>query len=247
MGWTPPLFAHIPLIHGPDGAKLSKRHGAPEVQTYRDMGYLPEAMCAYLMRLGWSPGHDDILSKEDAIPLFDLAHVGKAPARLDFDKLNSVNAHFMKLAGDDRLVVLLLDHIDRRKGWTLSDAVRGRVQKAVSVLKIRAKTIDELAEQSRFLIVERPLALDEKAQGLVANAKERLKRLRDRLITQTEWENSALSGALMAFSTEEGVGMGQVGPPLRAALTGGAASSDIGQTLELLGREETLARLTDQV
>jgi glutamyl-tRNA synthetase len=247
MGWDVPRFAHIPLIHGPDGAKLSKRHGAPEVQAYRDLGYLPEAMCAYLMRLGWSPGHDEIISKEDAIAQFDLAQVGKAPARLDFDKLNSVNAHFLKLADDERLSALLLVHISTQKQWSMSDAARGRVQKAISVLKNRAKTLAEMADQSRFLITERPLTLDAKGQALVSEAKERLKRLHNRLITQSEWENSALSSTLKAFVTEEGVGMGQVGPPLRAALTGGAPSPDIGQTLELLGREEALARLADQI
>jgi glutamyl-tRNA synthetase len=247
MGWDVPKFAHIPLIHGPDGAKLSKRHGAPEVQAYRDLGYLPEAMCAYLMRLGWSPGHDDIISKEEAIAQFDLAHVGKAPARLDFDKLNSVNAHFLRLADDQRLAELLLSQISTQKQWPMTEAARARVQNAVSVLKNRAKTLAEMADQARFLTAERPLALDAKGQALVSDAKERLKRLRNRLITQGDWENSALSSTLKAFVTEEGVGMGQVGPPLRAALTGGAASPDIGQTLELLGREEALARLADQI
>lgn len=247
MGWAIPQFAHIPLIHGQDGAKLSKRHGAPEVQAYRDMGYLPEAMCAYLMRLGWSPGHDDIISKEEAVALFDLAHVGKAPSRLDIDKLNSVNAHFLKLAEDQRLSQLLLAHIDAQKRWAMSDTARARVQKAVSVLKNRAKTLDDLADQARFLILTRPLALDAKGQALVADAKERLRRLHNRLISESDWENSALSSTLKAFVTEEGVGMGQVGPPLRAALTGGAPSPDIGQTLELLGRDEALARLADQI
>ncbi|MDX2277113.1 MAG: glutamate--tRNA ligase [Hyphomonadaceae bacterium] len=247
MGWGVPQFAHIPLIHGPDGAKLSKRHGAPEVQAYRDMGYLPEAMCAYLMRLGWSPGHDDIISKEDAIAQFDLAQVGKAPSRLDFDKLNSVNAHFLKLADDQRIGTLLLAHIASQKQWPMSEAARLRVEKAASVLKNRAKTLAEMAEQARFLITERPLAFDAKGQALVNDAKERLKRLHNRLITQGDWENSALSSTLKSFVTDEGVGMGQVGPPLRAALTGGAPSPDIGQTLEMLGREEALARIADQI
>jgi glutamyl-tRNA synthetase len=247
MGWTPPLFAHIPLIHGPDGAKLSKRHGALAVQGYRDMGYLPEALNAYLMRLGWSPGHDDILSKEEAIGQFDLAQIGKAPARLDFAKLDSVNAHFLRVAEDGRLAPLLFDHIVAHKGWTLSPTARASVEKAVSVLKNRAKTLAEMADQAGFLISARPLNLDAKAQSLVKEAKERLKRLRERLIAEPKWENVTLSLLLKAFATDEGVGMGQIGPPLRAALTGGAPSPDLGQTLELLGRDETLARLADQV
>lgn len=247
LDWNVPLFAHIPLIHGPDGAKLSKRHGAPEVQTYRDMGYLPEGMNSYLMRLGWSPGHDDVISKEEAIPLFDLAQVGKAPARLDFDKLNSVNAHFLHSADDLRLTALLIDHIATQKKWPLSSIAEARVEKAVPLLKKRAKTMAELADQVRFLLMERPLQLDAKAQSLVKDSTERLKSLRDRLAAEAAWENTALSAALKAFATDQGVGMGQVGPPLRAALTGGAASPDIGQTLELLGREEALARLADQV
>jgi glutamyl-tRNA synthetase len=247
MGWAPPKFAHIPLIHGPDGAKLSKRHGALAVQAYRGMGYLPEALAAYLMRLGWSPGHDDLLSKEDAAPLFDLAQVGKAPARLDFPKLDSVNAHFLHDADDARVTRLLLDHIATQKHWTLSDVARARVEKSVSVLKKRAKTLAEMADQTRFLIDERPLVLDAKAQTLASDARERLRRLRDRLVAEPTWESDALAAAIKAFATDEGVGMGQIGPAVRAALTGGAPAPDLGQTLELLGREEALGRLGDQV
>src|SRR5262249_6910288 len=146
MGWTPPKFAHVPLIHGPDGKKLSKRHGAQSVGEWRDMGYLPEGMASYLLRLGWSPGHDDILSKEEAIPQFDVSGIGKAPARLDFDKLSSVNAHFMKLADGARMTDLLLSFIaSQHKDWTLTPAARDRVAKAAPMLKNRAKTLADLA------------------------------------------------------------------------------------------------------
>jgi glutamyl-tRNA synthetase len=248
MGWDAPRFAHVPLIHGPDGAKLSKRHGALAVQEYRKMGYLPEGLMSYLMRLGWSPGHDDILTKEEAIPLFDVSHIGKAPSRLDFKKLDSVNGHFMVLADDARLASLLFDFIKTQTDWVVSDAASKRVIAAIPVLKKRAKTIKELAEQSRFLIAERPLVVDEVAQGVLkADVRERLRRLRDRLAAEAQWDNAALSSALKAFATDEGVGLGQIGPGLRAALTGGTPAPDLSAALELLGREESLARMSDQV
>ncbi len=247
MGWDTPIYAHIPLIHGQDGAKLSKRHGAPEVQSYRDMGYLPEGLAAYLMRLGWSPGHDDVISKEEAIPLFDLAHVGKAPSRLDFAKLDSVNAHFMHAADNARLLALLGDHIASKKGWTVSPAAAARLEKAIGMLKMRAKTISELADQARFLIVERPIALDAQAQKLKEQSRDILLRLRDRLVGATSWTAADLAETLKAFATEAGVGMGKIGPGLRAVLTGGAPAPDLGQVLEFLGPEEALGRLSDQL
>lgn len=246
MGWTPPQFAHVPLIHGEDGKKLSKRHGAQAVHEWRDMGYLPEAMNAYLMRLGWSPGHDEVLSKEDAIAQFDLAQIGKAPARLDFKKLDSVNAHFMAQADDTRIAGLLIAEIE--KTTPLDAAARALLTRAAPVLKKRAKTLIELAAQARFLLAKRPLALDETAKSLMKDDfKQRLKRLRDHLAAEPVWGHAALASALKAFATQEGVGLGQIGPGLRAALSGGAPAPDLGQALELLGREEALARIADQV
>lgn len=248
MGWTPPLFAHVPLIHGEDGKKLSKRHGAQAVHEWRDMGYLPEAMNAYLMRLGWSPGHDDILTKEEAVAQFEIGQIGKAPSRLDFKKLDSVNAHFMALADDARLAHLLVDAIETRDGAPLSATARDVLVRAVPVLKKRAKTLSDLADQAGFLLANRPLALDEKAKSLMKDDfKERLRRLHTKLAAEPIWENAALGSALKAFATDEGVGLGQIGPGLRAALTGGSPSPDLGQTLELLGREEALARIADQI
>jgi glutamyl-tRNA synthetase len=246
MGWTPPKFAHVSLIHGDDGAKLSKRHGAPEVQSYRAMGYLPEAMSAYLMRLGWSPGHDDLLTKEEAVVQFDLAQIGKAPARLDLKKLASVNAHFMAVADDARIAALLIAEVE--KSTRLDAAQRATLTLAAPVLKKRAKTIVELADQARFLLAKRPLTLDDTAKSLMKDEfKQRLERLHARLAAEPEWAHAALASALKAFATEEGVGLGQIGPGLRAALSGGAPAPDLGQALELLGREEALARIADQV
>lgn len=244
MGWTPPQFAHVPLIHGEDGKKLSKRHGAQAVHEYRDMGYLPEAVAAYLMRLGWSPGHDDILSKEEAIPQFDIAQIGKGPARLDFKKLDFVNGHFMTQANDARLALLLGDYL-RDKGEP-ADTIA--LVKAVAGLKSRAKTIAELADQARFVTERRPLTYTEAAKALMTNEfRVRLERLRDRLAAAAPWEQAHLGHVVKVFATDEGVGLGQIGPGLRAALTGGAPAPDLGLALELLGREETLARISDQI
>jgi glutamyl-tRNA synthetase len=248
MDWTAPKFAHVPLIHGEDGKKLSKRHGAQAVHEWRHMGYLPEAMCAYLMRLGWSPGHDDILSKEEAVPQFELNQIGKAPARLDFKKLDSVNAHFMARAENERLTRLLIEQLEATRGVALSEAESVLLGRAVPVLKNRAKTLLELAAQSRFLLASRPLVLDEAAKSHMKDEfKQRLSRLRERLAGAPVWEHAELSSVLKAFATDEGVGLGQIGPGLRAALTGGSPSPDLGRTLELLGREEALARIADQI
>jgi glutamyl-tRNA synthetase len=248
MGWTPPKFAHVPLIHGEDGKKLSKRHGAQAVHEWRDMGYLPEAMNAYLMRLGWSPGHDDILTKEEAVATFDIGQIGKAPSRLDFKKLDSVNAHFMALADDARLARLVLAHIEQRDGATLGGADRVALANAVPVLKKRAKTIPDLANQAAFVLAKRPLTLDDKAKSLMKDDfRQRLQRLYERLSKEPSWDHVSLGAALKAFATEEGVGLGQIGPGLRAVLSGGATAPDLGQALELLGRDEALARIADQI
>jgi len=248
MEWTPPLFAHVPLIHGEDGKKLSKRHGAQAVHEWRDMGYLPEAMNAYLMRLGWSPGHDGIIAKEEAIPQFELSQIGKAPSRLDFKKLDSVNAHFLAIADDARVTRLLVEHIEAADGATLNNDSRTALARATPVLKKRAKNIPDLAAQARFILAQRPLVLDDAAKSLMKDDfKQRLGRLRETLAAEPTWEHAALGAALKAFATAEGVGLGQIGPGLRAALTGGTPAPDLGQALELLGRDEALARIADQV
>jgi glutamyl-tRNA synthetase len=248
MGWAAPSFAHVPLIHGEDGKKLSKRHGAQAVHEWRDMGYLPEAMNAYLMRLGWSPGHEDILTKEEAVPLFDIAQVGKAPSRLDFKKLDSVNAHFLAIADDERLTRLLIEHLETKNGAALSERDSIALGRAIPLLKKRAKTIPDLAEQARFVLARRPLTLDEAAKSLMKDDfKQRLQRLRQKLAAEPVWEQAALASALKAFAVGEGVGLGQIGPGLRAALTGGTPAPDLGQALEMLGREESLARIADQL
>ena len=245
LGWTRPTFAHIPLIHGPDGAKLSKRHGAQAVHEYADMGYLPEAMRNYLARLGWAHGDDELFSDEQALAWFDLTGVNKAPARLDFDKLAHVNAHWLRLADDDRLAKLTLDaHLAR--GRTLQPDDEARLLRAMPFVKDRAKTIPELADQTAFVLQARPLALNEKSVGLLqGDGGQRISRLRERLALFQSWDVFALEAELKAFAEEEGVGFGKIGPSMRAALTGGSASPDIARTLCALGRDESLGRLDD--
>ncbi len=245
LGWTRPTFAHIPLIHGPDGAKLSKRHGAQAVHEYAEMGYLPEAMRNYLARLGWAHGDDELFSDAQAIEWFDLAGIGKAPARLDFDKLAHVNSHWLRLADDERLAKLTLDaHL--QKGHALAEADEARLQRAMPFVKDRAKTILDLADQTAFVLKSRPLTLDDKAKALLSGETlERLTRLRERLSLFQSWDVFALEAELKAFAESEGVGFGKIGPPMRAALTAGATSPDIARTLSALGRDESLGRLDD--
>ena len=245
LGWARPVFAHIPLIHGPDGAKLSKRHGAQAVHEYAEMGYLPEAMRNYLARLGWAHGDDELFSDAQAIAWFDLAGIGKAPARLDFDKLAHVNAHWLRLADDDRLAKLTLDaHLAR--GRTLQPDDEERLLRAMPFVKDRAKTIPELADQTAFVLQARPLALNEKSAGLLqGEGGQRISRLRERLGLFQSWDVFALEAELKVFAEEEGVGFGKIGPSMRAALTGGSTSPDIARTLCALGRDESLGRLDD--
>lgn len=248
MGWEPPRYAHIPLIHGPDGAKLSKRHGALAVQAYRDMGYLPEGLCSYLMRLGWSHGDQELMTLDEAAAVFDLANIGRGPARLDFAKLDFVNAHYMKSASDERLGRLVLEHIAAQRDWRVDATEAARVRAAMPVLKTRAKTVVELADQAFFLIRKRPVALDAAAQkAMKDDVAERLGRLLPRLEAATAWEEASLAQTLKDFAVAEGVGMGQIGPGLRAVLTGGAPAPDLGQTLALLGRDESLGRIADSI
>jgi glutamyl-tRNA synthetase len=209
------------------------------------MGYLPEAMRNYLARLGWAHGDEELFSDEQARQWFDLDGVGKAPARLDFDKLAHVNAHWLRLAADDRLAKLTLDaHL--AVGRPLREGDEARLQQAMPFVKDRAKTLTELADQTAFVLATRPLILDEKARALLSGETAgRIARLRNRLGLFQSWDVFALEVELKAFAEEEGVGFGKIGPPMRAALTGGLVSPDIARILSALGREEALGRLDD--
>ena len=243
MGWDEPTYAHIPLIHGPDGAKLSKRHGAVGIEAYRDdMGILPEALDNYLLRLGWGHGDDEIIGRADAIRWFDLAGVGKSPSRFDLKKLENLNGHYIRAADDARLADLVaeklgLDHDDTRRATLLS---------AMPALKPRAANLNELAEGTAFLFAARPLAIEEAAAPLLAGeAPALLARLHVALDALHNWDTEATEAAVRQVAEDAGVKLGQVAQPLRAALTGRKTSPGIFDVLVLLGREESLARIAD--
>ncbi len=245
LGWELPRFAHVPLIHGPDGAKLSKRHGAQAVGDFKAMGYLPEALRNYLTRLGWGHGDDEIFTDAQAIDWFDIEDVGRAPARLDFDKLAHVNAHWIRLADDARLAGIVGEVLAAR-GLVLSADEIAALAPAIGLVKDRAKTTLELADQLGFVLATRPLTLDDKARGLMTEETvARLGRLRDRLALFESWDVFALETEIKNFAADEGVGLGKIGPALRGALTGGTPSPDLAKTLAALGRKEALARLED--
>jgi glutamyl-tRNA synthetase len=249
MGWPEPVYGHVPLIHGSDGAKLSKRHGALGVETYRDeLGMLPEAVSNYLLRLGWGHGDDEIISREDAIRWFDLDHVGRAPSRFDMKKLENLNGHYLRQADPRRLATLIDHRIEGALGRGLDAEDVDLVAKAMPFLTPRAKDLGELAEGALFLFRQRPLDMDEKAAALLEGAaRDLLARVHAALGALKEWTAEASEQAVREVAEAEGAKLGQVAQPLRAALTGRATSPGIFDVLALLGREESLARIADQM
>jgi glutamyl-tRNA synthetase len=253
MGWDVPVMAHIPLIHGPDGAKLSKRHGALGVEAYRDMGYLPEAMRNYLARLSWSHGDDEIFSTEQAIEWFELDGIGKSAARFDFAKLENLNGHYMREASDERLVEAMkemLPHVDG--GPEMLEALarpgnEAKLMAAMPGLKERAKTLVELQHSSGFLFASRPLAMEDKAKALLDDGgREVMAKLLPELESVSDWAVEPLEAAVRAFAEANELKLGKVAQPLRAALTGSTQSPPIFDVLAVLGRDESLGRLRDQ-
>ncbi|VWX51974.1 glutamate--tRNA ligase [Novosphingobium sp. 9U] len=240
-GWERPVYGHVPLIHGSDGAKLSKRHGALGVDSYRDdLGILPEALFNYLLRLGWGHGDDEIIAREQAVEWFDMADVGKSPSRFDLVKLQNLNGHYMREADDARLAAMVAERLGGTPDLDL-------LTRAMPVLKVRAKDINELADGAAFLFATRPLALSEKAAALLTDdAQERLAVMHDRLATQAQWLAEPLEAALKTMAEELGLGLGKLAQPLRAALTGQTTSPGIFDVLVLLGRDESLARIAAQ-
>ncbi|TDI59424.1 MAG: glutamate--tRNA ligase [Alphaproteobacteria bacterium] len=247
MGWDVPEFAHISLIHGADGAKLSKRHGALGVDAYRDMGYLPDALKNYLVKLGWGHGDDEIFSTEQAIEWFDFDGVVKSPARFDFTKLEHINGTYMRESADDYLTEALSPFILAEFGIDEAEIPKDKLLAAMPGLKERAKTLVELAKSALFLIAKRPLDLDEKAQKLLhSDAREMLARVLTALDLVSDWSAESLDAALRTFSEAEQLKFGKVAQPLRAALCGTTTSPGIFDVLQVLGREESLARIADQ-
>jgi glutamyl-tRNA synthetase len=246
LGWPVPVYAHIPLIHGPDGAKLSKRHGALGVDAYRDMGYLPEAMRNYLLRLGWSHGDDEIISTAQAIDWFDLDAVGRSAARFDFVKLANLNGHYIRESDDNRLVALVAPRLEKTRGSALGEADRARLRHAMPGLKPRAKTLLELADAAAFYVQPRPLALTDAARKLLgADAQARLADLLPRLAAVADWTPGALEAAVRDAASAAGAKLGDLAQPLRAALTGHTASPPIFDVMAVLGREEVAGRIGD--
>ena len=252
LGWDVPVMAHIPLIHGPDGAKLSKRHGALGVDAYRELGYLPAALRNYLVRLGWSQGDREFFSTEDLIAAFDLPAIGRSPSRFDFVKLENMNGHFMRATPDAELLAILIDALPYLPGGPaiaakLDPAKRAQLAAALPGLKERAKTLVELVDGASFLFAERPLAPDEKAEDILARGgRQHIGALLARLEAIEDWSAATTEAAVRDYATEQGAKLGAIAQPLRAAATGRATSPGIFDVLAVLGREESLGRLRDQ-
>ena len=252
LGWSIPEWSHIPLIHGPDGAKLSKRHGALGIEAYRDMGYLPAALRNYLVRLGWSHGNQEIFSDAEMVGAFDLGQIGRSPARFDFAKLENLNGHYMRTAGNPELLQRLEDLLptlgpSRGLPSSFAPAVRDRLLASMDGLKERAKTLVELLDSAYYLWAALPLVLEPKAAALLdASARERLEALGPVLAGLPGWSTEGLEGAVRAFAGAQHIKLGQIAQPLRAALTGRSTSPGLFEVMTVLGRDETLSRLADQ-
>lgn len=252
LGWDVPSMSHIPLIHGPDGAKLSKRHGALGIDAYRSMGYLPAALRNYLVRLGWSHGDQEVFSMQEMIDAFNLSSIGRSPARFDYAKLENLNGLYMRQSSDQELLdalKVILPEIGpaRGVGPTLSPELEAKFLAAMPGLKERAKTLVELLDSAFYLYAQRPLKLDEKAAGLLDDAaRQRLSQIAEKLAAVADWAPAPLEAAVRTYAEENGLKLGQAAQPLRAALTGRAMSPGLFDVMAVLGREETLARLADQ-
>ena len=248
MGWPVPVFAHVPLIHGQDGAKLSKRHGALGVEAYRDDGFLPDGLANYLLRLGWSHGDEEIISRERALEVFDITGINKAPARLDLEKLRHVNAHYLKALSDADFVARATPFFETASHG-FDDLTRERLTRAAPFLKSRCAVLTEAPEAAGFLLARRPLPLAGKAAKPLEKegTRDHVRSIADMLAVKALWNDpTALDAALKAYAEDRGIGFGEVGPALRAALTGGLPSPSLGEVLYSLGPEESLARLADQ-
>ncbi len=246
LDWNPPEFAHIPLIHGPDGAKLSKRHGALGVDAYRDMGYLPAAMRNYLLRLGWSHGDDEVISTEQAIQWFDLGGVGKSASRFDFTKLESLNATYIRDSADDALLGLLMPLVEKRVGHQIDASASARLVAGLGGLKPRAKTLLELADNAEFYVADRPIVIADKAAILLdQDGRANLDALSSELAALPDWLPESIESAVRAFAESQGLKLGKIAQPLRAALTGSTTSPGMWEVMFALGRNEVLGRLGD--
>lgn len=248
LGWESPIFAHIPLIHGHDGSKLSKRHGATAAQDYKEKGYLPEAMRNYLSRLGWSHGDEEIFSTDQAIEWFNLESIGRSPARFDSEKLRNLNGHYLQTITESSLYDRIKPELRAIAGDQWSKTLENRVRILLPELRKRCKDINELIDLSRFLIVSRPIILDAKARKILdEEGRSLLYRILSELRTLEEWTSETIESVLRSFSGREDVKLGAVAQPLRAAITGRSVSPGIFEVLEVLGPKESLSRISDQI
>ncbi len=247
LGWPVPAYAHVPMIHGPDGAKLSKRHGALGVEAYRDeMGILPEALENYLLRLGWSHGDTELVTRDEAIALFSLSGIGRSPSRFDLKKLESVNAHYMKAADDRRLAALVAPRMAESLGRPLSDSETVMLQDSMAELKPRAKNLNELAMSADWIVRKRPLSMDEAAKKLLDPAGlQLLVQYRQQLAGLSAWTRDELEQHAKALAEGAGVGLGKIAGPIRAALTGRSNSPSVFAMMAVLGHDESLGRIDD--
>ncbi|GGD33868.1 glutamate--tRNA ligase [Sinisalibacter lacisalsi] len=245
MGWDVPVFAHIPLIHGPDGKKLSKRHGALGVEEYRAMGYPAAAMRNYLARLGWSHGDDEVFSDEQALAWFDLDGIGKGAARFDFKKLDHISGQHIAAMDDAALIAQLQDYLDAVGGRPLSAPEARAVAKAMPILKPGAKTLPQILDKARFLLVSRPIEKDEKAAAALDDVSRSILTQLTPQLQNASWDRDTLETVLNGFAEAQGTKFGKLAAPLRAALAGRAVTPSVFDMMLLLGRDESIARLEE--
>ena len=246
FGWQAPVYAHIPLIHGADGAKLSKRHGALGVDAYRELGVLPDALVNGLLRLGWSHGDDEIIDRDRAIAWFDLDRVGRGAARFDLDRLMNLNAHYIQQTEAGELVESIRPGLERALGTVLDPARTDRLKRAMPGLKPRANSLVALTENAAFYVAERPIAMDARAKKLLGDdARVVLKALLGTLETLESWEEEDIERSIREFAQTRGIKLGAIAQPLRASLTGSTTSPGIFEVIAVLGRAETIGRIRD--
>ncbi len=244
MDWKVPHYAHIPLIHGPDGRKLSKRHGALGAEAYKEMGFLPEALRNYLLRLGWSHGDAEIISTREAIEWFDLDHIGKSPARFDFVKLTNLNGHYLREADNGRLVTLIVPFIETKHGFPVTPEARDLLCRGMTGLKQRAKTLLDLAENSLFYVAPQPL--DEASQKIINEETLAILKIMEdylRALPEIAWTELQLENYVREIAEEKNLKLGKVAQPLRVALTGKSVSPSVFEIMHVLGKDKTLERL----
>jgi glutamyl-tRNA synthetase len=246
MDWNLPIFAHMPLLHGQDGAKLSKRHGALGIDAYRDMGFLPEALNNYLMRLGWSHGDDEIITQKDAIRWFDIANVGKSASRFDINKLNNLNGHYMKKCDNDRLVQLILPEITKLLKIKITPQIKDRLQNGMESLKYKVNNIKELIDNNIVYCIDRPLIIGSKAAKVLdEDGLTIIKKVRANLVNLEPWTDKKLTETIHEFAKKSNIALGKIAQPLRSAICGTMPASGIFEVMKVLGKEETLGRLDD--